>query len=201
MVTAAISKMMTKVFGSRNERLIKGYRRRVELINSLEPNVRKLTDAQMRERARELAAQLRKGERSDADALPEGFALMRESMDRNIGLRNVFNPAINFDREKLPTQALKDMYTDIKFKAAAGEHEWRFVEIPVEMFEAIRAVVPEDRPPFCARPFDVQLIGGLVLYEGKIAEMATGEGEDVCGAIGVLHDDADRKALSCGDGE
>ncbi len=81
-----------------------------------------------------------------------------------------------FDREKLPTQGLKDLYTDIKFKCV-GEHDWRFVEIPVEMYEAIRAVVPEDRPPFRARPFDVQLIGGMVLYEGKIAEMSTGEGK------------------------
>ncbi len=48
MVTAAISKAMTKIFGSRNERLIKTYRRRVELINSLEGNVRKMTDAQMK---------------------------------------------------------------------------------------------------------------------------------------------------------
>ena len=176
MVTAAISKMMTKVFGSRNDRLIKTYRRRVEIINALEANIRKLSDVQMRERAKELSAKIRKGEASDADVLPEAFALMRESMDRNIGLRNAFNPAIPFDRETLQTQALKDLYTDIKFKCV-GEHDWRFAEIPVEMYDAIRAVVPEDRPPFRARPFDVQLIGGMVLYEGKIAEMATGEGK------------------------
>ena len=108
--------------------------------------------------------------------LPEAFAIMRESMDRNIGLRNAFNPAMNFDREILPTQELKDLYTDIKFKCV-GENDWRFIEIPVEMFDAIREVVPVDRPPFRARPFDVQLIGGMVLYEGKIAEMATGEGK------------------------
>jgi preprotein translocase subunit SecA len=176
MVTAAISKMMTKVFGSRNDRLIKSYRRRVELINSLEPNIRKLSDAAMRERAKELSAKLRKGEVTDTEVLPEAFALMRESMDRNIGLRNAFSPTSTFDRETLPTQALKDLYTDIKFKCV-GEHDWRFVEIPVEMYEAIRGVVPADRPPLRARPFDVQLIGGMVLYEGKIAEMSTGEGK------------------------
>ncbi len=176
MVTAAIGKIATAIFGSRNERLIKTYKRRVEQINAFEPEIRKLTDAQMKVRAQEIGAKLRKGEVSEVAALPEAFALMRESMDRNIGLRNAFNPQMNFDREVLPTQQLKDLYTDIKFKSP-GEHDWRFVEIPVEMYDAIRAVVPEDRPPYRARPFDVQLIGGMVLFEGKIAEMATGEGK------------------------
>jgi preprotein translocase subunit SecA len=45
------------------------------------------------------------------------------------------------------------------------------------VYAAVRKLYPESRPPFRARPFDVQLIGGLVLYEGKIAEMATGEGK------------------------
>ena len=176
MVTHAISKVMTRIFGSRNERLIKTYRKRVMQINDLEPKIRQMTDAQMKERTQELMLKLERKEVMDLDVLPEAFALMRESMDRNIGLRNAFNPQLNFDREILPTQALKDLYTDIKFKCA-GEHDWRFVEVPLEMYEAIRAVVPADRPPFRARPFDVQLIGGMVLYEGKIAEMATGEGK------------------------
>jgi preprotein translocase subunit SecA len=176
MVTTTINKVMTSIFGSRNERMIKNYRRRVAVVNSFEPAIRKLTDAQMKDRANELAAKLRKAEATDLDVLPEAFALMRESMDRQIGLRNAFNPEMNFDRETLPTQELKDLYTDIKFKCV-GEHDWRFVEIPVEMYDAIRGVVPEDRPPFRARPFDVQLVGGMVLYEGKIAEMATGEGK------------------------
>src|SRR4051812_14547638 len=176
MVTAAISKAMTRIFGSRNDRLVKTYRRRVGIISSLEPAIRKMTDLQLKERAEELSAKLRKNEAKDVEILPEAFAIMRESMDRNIGLRNALNPELAFDRETLPTQELKDMYTDIKFKCV-GEHDWRFVEIPVEMYDAIRQVVPVDRPPFRARPFDVQLIGGMVLYEGKIAEMATGEGK------------------------
>src|SRR5438067_8453588 len=51
------------------------------------------------------------------------------------------------------------------------------VEIPFEICTAVRKIYPQSRPPFRARCFDVQLIGGLVLYEGKIAEMATGEGK------------------------
>ena len=57
---------------------------------------------------------------TDLEVLPEAFAIMRESMDRQIGLRNAFNPEMKFDRELLPTQALKDMYTDMQFKAAGG---------------------------------------------------------------------------------
>jgi preprotein translocase subunit SecA len=158
--------------------MIKTYRRRVQVINSFEPAIRKLSDAEMKARAEELSAKLRRNEATEADILPEAFAIMRESMDRNIGLRNAFNPEMKFDRELLPTQELKDLYTDIQFKALQrGEHGWRFEEIPVAMYDAIRSVVPEDRPPFRARPFDVQLIGGMVLFEGRIAEMATGEGK------------------------
>src|SRR4051812_39272546 len=145
MVTTALSKVMTKIFGSRNERLIKTYRRRVEAINSMEPTVRKMTDGQMRARAGVLAQQLGSGEVKDADVLPEAFAIMREAMDRQIGLHNVFNPQFEFDSNVFPTQQLKDLYTDIKFKAMqSGEHGWRTESIPVEMYEAIRAAVTED---------------------------------------------------------
>jgi preprotein translocase subunit SecA len=181
MVAINFNKVMTSIFGSRNERLIKTYRRRVDAIKSLEPSVRKLSDAQLKARTQELSAKFRDAENggpavSELEVLPEAFAIMRESMDRQIGLRSAFNPELGFNPELLPTQQLKDLYTDIKFKCV-GEHDWRFVEIPLEMYDAIRAIVPEDRPPFRARPFDVQLIGGMVLFDGKIAEMATGEGK------------------------
>ncbi len=47
----------------------------------------------------------------------------------------------------------------------------------MKVYDGVRRLYPESRPPFRARCFDVQLIGGQVLYEGKIAEMATGEGK------------------------
>src|SRR2546421_10916321 len=59
---------------------------------------------------------------------------------------------------------------------AAGQGGKR-VEPPRAVSAAVRKLYPESRPPFRARCFDVQLIGGIVLYEGKIAEMATGEGK------------------------
>ena len=60
MVTTLIMTAMTKIFGSRNDRLVKTYRRRVEIINSLEPSIRKQTDAELKARSQELAAKLRK---------------------------------------------------------------------------------------------------------------------------------------------
>jgi len=174
MVMQYINKAMTKLFGSRNERLIKGYRKRVQEINALEAEIRTLTDAQMKERAGEMRAKLSKGA-SEEEILPQAFALMRESMDRQIGLRAALDPAQKFDPKILSAEA-QEMYLNCRFKCI-NEHDWRFVEIPVALYDAIRAAVPDDRPPFRARPFDVQLIGGMVLYEGKIAEMATGEGK------------------------
>ncbi len=56
---------------------------------------------------------------------------------------------------------------------------WQQVPIPPEFYEAVRALYPESRPPFRARPFDVQLIGGMVLCQGKISEMKTGEGKTI----------------------
>jgi preprotein translocase subunit SecA len=53
------------------------------------------------------------------------------------------------------------------------------IEVPPELYQAVREVYPKSRPPFRARPFDVQLIGGMVLSEGTIAEMKTGEGKTI----------------------
>ncbi len=174
MVAQLFHKSLTAVFGSRNERLLKGYRKRVEQINALEPGIRVLTDEQMRAAAAQLRARLAGGE-NDWHVLPEAFALMREAMDRHVGLRNAFNPAMNFDPGKLAPEA-QPLYQQVKARCLQ-EHDWRFVEISPALYEAIRAATSPDRPPYRARPFDVQLIGGMVLYEGKIAEMATGEGK------------------------
>ena len=49
----------------------------------------------------------------------------------------------------------------------------------MRLYDAVRELYPESKPPFRARPFDVQIIGALVLYEGRIAEMKTGEGKTI----------------------
>ncbi|MDH3584693.1 MAG: hypothetical protein OER86_10800, partial [Phycisphaerae bacterium] len=189
-VVAAVKKSFTKVFGSRNERLIKAYRKRVERITALEPEIRQLTDAQMRQRVDELRRGIA-NQGTAQDSLYESFALMRESLDRHVGIRNIFNPAFadQFDVSKLDAQA-RGLYDkaqaelqDLGPIPEVGQEElvppWLQVEIPPALYEAVRAIYPKSRPPFRTRPFDVQLIGGMVLYEGKIAEMKTGEGKTI----------------------
>jgi preprotein translocase subunit SecA len=171
-----ISKVMTKVFGSRNERLLKKYQKFVEQVNAREPKIRALSDVDLRERTQEIRRQLRSGEIKPADVLVEAFAIIRESMDRNIGIRSIFDPDNNFDPDQLSDDML-EAYDEVQRTLISTGQSWRTVPIPPKIYDAIRALYPESRPPFRARCFDVQIIGGMVLYEGKIAEMATGEGK------------------------
>ncbi|MCS6947901.1 MAG: preprotein translocase subunit SecA, partial [Steroidobacteraceae bacterium] len=109
---------LTRVFGSRNDRLLKGYARTVRRINELEPAMRALSDSQLRAKTDEFRARLAAGVPLDA-LLPEAFAVVREAAQRTVGMRH----------------------------------------------------------------FDVQLIGGLALHEGKIAEMRTGEGKTLVATL------------------
>src|ERR1700674_3792761 len=109
---------LKKIFGSRNERLLKQYRKQVAAINAFEPRVQALTDAEMRAKTDEFKARLVDGEAIDM-VLPEAFALVREASKRVLGMRH----------------------------------------------------------------FDVQLIGGIALHQGKIAEMRTGEGKTLVATL------------------
>jgi preprotein translocase subunit SecA len=175
-MAVTFSKVLTKVFGSRNERLLKRYHKVVDQINALEPKIRAMSDVQLRDRTGEIRKLLTSGKVRSADVLPESFAIIRESMDRNIGIRAIFDPENNFDPDKLNDDML-EAYDTVQRELISTGLSWRQVPIPPKIYDAIRELYPESRPPFRARCFDVQLIGGLVLYEGKIAEMATGEGK------------------------
>ncbi len=187
-----IGPILNKIIGTRNERFVKRYTQRVNAINALEARVRTMSDTQLREMVGEFRSRREKGERSE-DLLVEVFAVAREAMDRSVGIRNVFDPKHNFDPSVLPERA-REMYRTVRAQADAmpavppeGEWNgwaepiagWRRVEIPTEFYDAVREAFPESRPPFRARPFDVQLIGGMVLGQGKIAEMRTGEGKTI----------------------
>jgi len=78
MVLQAISKPFTKVFGSRNDRLIRACRRRVEQINALEASIRPLTDAELREKTSEFRRRYTDGEPM-AELLPQVMAVAREA--------------------------------------------------------------------------------------------------------------------------
>jgi preprotein translocase subunit SecA len=171
-----VGKMLTRVFGSRNERLLKRYRRVVVQVNDLEGKIAAMSDEQLRQRTRELHLGLMNRKLSRNAVLPEAMAIMRESMDRHIGIRAIFDPEGGFDPAKLSGEA-RAAFDAVQRRMISSGEGWQRVPIPMSIYAAVRELYPESRPPFRARCFDVQIIGGLVLYEGKIAEMATGEGK------------------------
>jgi preprotein translocase subunit SecA len=73
---------LTQIFGSRNDRLLKQYRKTVERINALEPSFEKLDDAALRAKTQEFKDRVAKGESLD-DLLPEAFATVREATARS----------------------------------------------------------------------------------------------------------------------
>ena len=111
---------LTQIFGSRNDRLLKQYRKTVERINSLEPQFEKLSDDALRAKTQEFKERIAKGESLD-DLLPEAFATVREGSKRSMKMRH----------------------------------------------------------------FDVQLLGGMALHNGKISEMRTGEGKTLTATLPV----------------
>lgn len=113
-----VSNLLKKVFGSRNERLIKRMSKQVARINELEPRLEQLADAELQEKTGEFRQRLEAGSTLE-DLLPEVFAVVREAGRRVLGMRH----------------------------------------------------------------FDVQLIGGMVLNDGKIAEMRTGEGKTLVATL------------------
>jgi preprotein translocase subunit SecA len=176
-----INKVFVKIFGSRNERLLKRYWKNVARINAMEEAVSKKTDDQLRQRTLEIHEGLLDKKHTPDEVMPEVFAIIREAMDRNIGIRTIFATDLGefqaqFDPNQLDPAARK-LYDDVQQQIIATGQSYLKVPVPLELYSAVRKIYPESRPPFRARCFDVQLIGGMVLYEGRIAEMATGEGK------------------------
>ena len=112
--------LLTQIFGSRNERLLKQYRKTVERINALESSLEGLSDEDLRAKTVSFKARVAQGETLDA-ILPEAFALVREGSKRVMKMRH----------------------------------------------------------------FDVQMLGGIALHNGKIAEMRTGEGKTLTATLAV----------------
>ncbi|MBL0870204.1 MAG: preprotein translocase subunit SecA [Phycisphaerales bacterium] len=187
-----IGPILNRIIGTRNDRFVKKYLQKAASINALEPQMRKLTDEQLRGKVTELRGRIDKGE-SAMDLMVDAFAVAREAMDRGVGIRKIFDPERKFDPSVLPAEA-RALYDETKAKMDATEPAepvgpwlgneapipgWQQVDIPPALYDAVRAIYPESRPPFRARPFDVQLIGAMVLYQGRISEMKTGEGKTI----------------------
>ncbi|MDO9360698.1 MAG: preprotein translocase subunit SecA [Polaromonas sp.] len=114
------SNFLTKIFGSRNDRLLKTYRKSIERINAMEAQLEKLDEAELRGKTREFIDRVAAGETLDA-ILPEAFAVVREGSKRIMKMRH----------------------------------------------------------------FDVQMLGGMALHNGKISEMGTGEGKTLTATLPV----------------
>ena len=113
-----LNSLLTRIFGSRNERLLRQFQKNVARINAFEPELEKLDDAALKAKTDEFKARVADGASLD-DLLPEAFAVCREASRRTLGLRH----------------------------------------------------------------YDVQLIGGMVLHSGRIAEMRTGEGKTLVATL------------------
>ncbi len=124
--------------------------------------------------------------RHSCDAiLPEAFAAVREASDRHLGVRNVFSKEYQFDTSIL-SAPMKTVFDDVTRRMKEGENVHQ-IELPPQFYQEVRAAWPvEKRPPYRFRHFDVQLIGGRVLYEGQIAEMATGEGKTLVATLATF---------------
>jgi preprotein translocase subunit SecA len=170
----------------------------VEAIGAMEPQMRVLTDAQLKQKTAELRERVASGAKG-VEVMDEAFAVAREAMDRHVGIRNILNPRFSaqFDESKLSSEGRK-LLEGVKAKLATMEpaapegeflgntrtiEPWEFVEFPPALYEAVRAMLPDSKPPFRSRPFDVQLIGAMVLSQGKIAEMKTGEGKTIVASM------------------
>ena len=201
------------IFGTRNQRMVKRYLAEVARVNSFEPGIRALTDAELRAKSEEFRRRIAAGEKA-LDLRAEVFAVAREAMDRAVGLRTMLDPATDLsgaagsvlvssggesapirglDASKLPAEAMEmleslraqvaerpDLQPEGDLRGCAGPTPaWQTIDIPNRLYEAVRELHPTSRPPFRARPFDVQIVGAIVLSEGRIAEMKTGEGKTI----------------------
>src|SRR3954447_10769459 len=146
-----VGKVLTKVFGSRNERLLKRYRAIVASVNAMEPKVQAMSDRELRERTQELRAGLISRKLRSVEVLPEAFAIIRESMDRHIGIRSIFNPEEHFDPDQLDDEML-DAYDLVQRQMIATGQSWLNIDIPPKIYEAVRKMYPESRPPLPAPP-------------------------------------------------
>ena len=197
-----------KLFGTRNQRMVNRYLRVVSAVSKLEPSIRALTDAQLLARTAEFRSRISGGEPALA-LMPDMLATAREAMDRAVGIRNIFNPATGFDPSCLPAEAQKLFHQTKALMDATpaanpegaflGSKEpipsWIFIDIPNEIYDAVRVVYAQSKPPFRARPFDVQIIGGVVLSEGQIAEMKTGEGKTIVGPLACYLNSCESKQV------
>ncbi|HET9305327.1 MAG TPA: preprotein translocase subunit SecA [Candidatus Sulfotelmatobacter sp.] len=153
-----INTLLGKVFGTRNERVIKSLMPNVQAINALEPEIQKLTDAELRAKTDEFRQRIQ--ERLSRVAKSPQVETPSPEAEDDAG----FDQQKEF--EKAEYEALQEVLD----------------EVLVEAFAVVREA---GRRVLNMRHFDVQLIGGMVLHSGKISEMKTGEGKTLVATLPV----------------
>ncbi len=177
-----IDKVLHKVFGTPHERKVKKLQPVIASIAATRRELEKLSDKELAAKTIEFRDRLHKGE-SLEDIKIEAFAVCQEACDRRLGIFNIFDETYGFDFSMLG-QELEAVTQKAKEELNAGVPEYE-IHLPAALYAKVRELIPESIKPFRMMPFDVQLIGGLVLHEGAIAEMATGEGKTLAAACPV----------------
>ena len=177
-----VDTVLHKVFGTPHERKVKQLRPVIAKIHEARAALEALDDAALAAKSAEFREKLKNGA-SLEDIKVEAFAVCQEACDRRLGIFNIFKPEFGFDFSRLGPE-LQDAVNDAKAELDSGKNEWE-VYLPAALYAKVRELYPESVKPFRMMPFDVQMIGGLVLHEGAIAEMATGEGKTLAAALPV----------------
>lgn len=179
-----IDSLLHKVFGTPHERKVKSLRPVIAQIHEARKKLESLDDAALAAKSDEFREALKNGKTLE-DIKVEAFAVCQEACDRRLGMFNVFKPEFGFDFSTLGDDAeILSAVQSAKEKLEAETPEWE-IFMPAKFYAKMRELYPDSVKPFRMLPFDVQLIGGLVLHEGAIAEMATGEGKTLAAVCPV----------------
>ncbi len=177
-----VDTVLHKIFGTPHERKVKQLRPVIAQIHAARKALESLDDAALAAKSAEFREKLNNGA-SLEDIKVEAFAVCQEACDRRLGIFNIFKPEFGFDFSRLGSE-LQDVVLQAKSELSSGKNEWE-VYLPAALYAKVRELYPDSVKPFRMMPFDVQMIGGLVLHEGAIAEMATGEGKTLAAALPV----------------
>jgi preprotein translocase subunit SecA len=156
-----INTLLGKVFGTKNERVVKSLMPQVSAINALEPQIQKLTDAELRAKTDEFRQRIQERLARFTEARAAEVATNASNEDES-------EPDV--DRQKRLEKEQYDALQEV------------LNEILVEAFAVVRE---GGRRVLNMRHFDVQLIGGMVLHQGTISEMKTGEGKTLVATLPV----------------
>ncbi len=177
-----VDTVLHKIFGTPHERKVKQLRPVIAKIHEACKALETLDDAELAAKSAEFRDMLKNGSTLD-DIKVQAFAVCREACDRRLGIFNIFKPEFGFDFSRLGPE-LQEAVNKAKAELESGKNEWE-VYLPAALYAKVRELYPDSVKPFRMLPFDVQMIGGLVLHEGAIAEMATGEGKTLAAALPV----------------